>query len=143
MPQFIVALLAPRIGQRAEKHGRKPLRLVGFAALPLRAVLFALTTDPLSLIVIQILDGMTGAVLGVITALVIADVTEGTGRLNLAQGMFGTLVGVGASVSPTLAGLIVQHFGRAAGFASFAGEGLAALVVLAVFLPETKEDLPA
>jgi hypothetical protein len=37
----------------------------------------------------------------VITGLVIADVTQGTGRFNLAQGMFGTVMGVGASLSPT------------------------------------------
>ena len=75
------------------------------------------------------------------TALVIADVTQGTGRFNLAQGMFGTVMGVGASPSPTLSGLIVHHFGYSAGFLSLACEGLVALLFLAVFLPETKEKL--
>ena len=140
-PQLIVALLAPWVGQRAEKRGRKPLLLVGFAALPIRAVLFALTTNPLVLIAIQVLDGITGAMIGVMTALVIADVTQGTGRFNLAQGMFGTVVGVGASLSPTLSGLIVHHFGYSTGFVSLACEGLVALIVLAVFLPETKTEL--
>jgi MFS family permease len=140
-PQLIVALLAPWVGERAEKHGRKPLLLVGFAALAIRAVLFALTTTPLALIAIQVLDGITGAVIGVMTALVIADVTQGTGRFNLAQGMFGTIMGVGASLSPTFSGLIVHHFGYSAAFVSLACEGLVALVVLAVFLPETKTEL--
>jgi predicted MFS family arabinose efflux permease len=138
VPQFIVALFAPWVGQWAEKYGRKPLLLVGFAALPIRAALFALTDDPLTLIVIQVLDGITGAVLGVMTALVIADVTKGTGRFNLAQGMLGTITGVGASLSTALSGLIVHHYGYPAGFASLAAEGLAALVTVAVLLPETK-----
>jgi MFS family permease len=56
--------------------------------------------------------------------------------------MFGTLMGVGASLSPTLSGLIVHHLGYWAGFVSLAAAGLVALVVLALFLPETKEDLP-
>jgi MFS family permease len=141
VPQLIVALLAPWVGQRAESRGRKALLLVGFAALPIRAVLFALTSNRLALTIIQVLDGVTGAVIGVMTALVIADVTKGTGRFNLAQGMFGTLMGVGASLSPTLSGLIVHHFGYWAGFVSLAGEGLVAFVVLALFLPETKEEL--
>jgi len=93
------------------------------------------------LMVIQLLDGITGAVLGVVTALVIADVTKGTGRFNLAQGVFGTMIGVGASLSTTVSGLIVSHFGRSAGFMSLAGEALVALVTLAVFLPETKEQV--
>jgi MFS family permease len=105
-------------------------------------VLFALTANPLILTVIQVLDGITGAVIGVMTALVIADVTQGTGRFNLAQGVFGTVMGVGASLSPTLSGLIVHHFGYSARFLSLAGEALVALVVLAIFLPETKEKSP-
>src|SRR5262249_39743509 len=75
----------------------------------------------------------------VMTALVVADVTKGTGRFNLAQGMFGTLMGIGASLSPTLSGLIVHHFGYSTGFLSLALEGLVAFIVLALFLPETKE----
>ena len=140
VPQIIVGLLAPWVGQQAEKHGRKLLLLVGFAALPIRAVLFASTDNPLVLVVIQALDGITGAVLGVMTALVIADVTRGTGRFNLAQGMFGTLMGVGASLSTTLSGLIVHHFGYSTGFLSLAGVGLVAFVIVAAFLPETREE---
>jgi hypothetical protein len=56
--------------------------------------------------------------------------------------MFGTVMGVGAALSPTLTGLIVDRFGRSAGFASLAAEGLVAFLILAVFLPETKEELP-
>jgi MFS family permease len=141
VPQLIVALLAPWVGQRAEEFGRKPLLLVGFAALPIRAVLFAVTSNPLALVVTQALDGITGAVLGVMTGLVIADVTQGTGRFNLAQGMFGTIMGIGAALSPTLAGLIVHRFGPSAGYVSLAVEGFVALVVVAVFLPETKRQV--
>jgi len=141
VPQLIVALLAPWVGRQAEKRGRKPLLLMGFAALPIRAMLFALFSDPYALIVIQILDGITAAVLGVMTALVIADVTKGTGRFNLAQGIFGTIMGVGASLSPTLTGLIVYRFGPSAGFVSLAAVGLVAFLVVAVLLPETKQDL--
>jgi len=143
VPQLVVALFAPWVGQQAEKLGRRPLLLVGFAALPIRAVLFALTSDPLALIVFQLLDGITAAVLGVMTALVIADVTKGSGRFNLAQGVFGTLMGIGASLSPTVSGLIAHRFRHSAGFASLAGEGLVALVVLALFLPETKDEVPS
>jgi MFS family permease len=139
VPQLVVALLAPWVGRHAEKQGRKPLLLIGFAALPIRALLFALFSAPLALIVIQLLDGITGAVLGVMTALVIADVVEGTGHFNLAQGLFGTVMGLGTALSTTLSGLIVHHFGPAAGFASLAAEGLIALLALALFLPETKD----
>jgi hypothetical protein len=50
------------------------------------------------------------------------------------------MIGVGASLSTTVSGLIVYHFGRSAGFLSLAGEALIALGTLAVFLPETKAE---
>jgi MFS family permease len=140
VPQLMVALLAPWVGERAEERGRKPLLLVGFTALPIRAVLFALTDNPHALIAIQMLDGITASVVGVMTPLIIADVTKGTGRFNVAQGVFGTIMGIGAVVSPTLTGLIVDRFGYSAGFVSLAVAGLLALLVLAIFMPETKED---
>jgi hypothetical protein len=94
-PQIIVALLAPWVGRTANSWGRRPLLLIGLSVVPIRSTFFALTTDPALLVVIQLLDGLTGAVLGVLTALVIADLTKGTGRFNLAQGLVGTLSGVG------------------------------------------------
>src|SRR5229473_7823093 len=94
VPQVIVALMAPWAGRRA-KLGRRPLLLVGFAALPIRALLFAWTTDPMILIAAQILDGVSGTMLGVLTALIVADLTKSTGRFNLAQGFVGTMSGIG------------------------------------------------
>jgi hypothetical protein len=38
--------------------------------------------------------------------------------------------------------LLVDQFGRSAGFASLAAEGLVELLILAVFLPETKDEAP-
>ena len=67
---------------------------------------------------------------------------QGTGRFNVAQRVFGTMMGIGASVSPTLTGLIVDRFGYSAGFVGLAVGGLLALLVLVLFMPETKEDRP-
>ena len=55
------------------------------------------------------------------------------------RSVVGTLMGVGASLSPTLSGLIVHHFGYSTGFLSLALVGLLAFIVLALFLPATKE----
>jgi len=79
VPQIIVALMAPWVGRRAQDWGRRPLLLIGFAALPIRALGFALISDPLLLLAVQALDGISATVLGVLTALIIADLTGGTG----------------------------------------------------------------
>ena len=41
VPQLIVAALSPWVGRRAQIWGRRPLLLIGFAALPIRGLLFA------------------------------------------------------------------------------------------------------
>jgi predicted MFS family arabinose efflux permease len=137
VPQVIVALMAPWAGRRAKIWGRRPLLLLGFAALPIRALLFAWTTNPTILIAAQVLDGVSGTMLGVLTALVVADLTQGTGRFNLGQGFVGTISGVGASLSTTLSSLVAGSLGRAAGFLAIAAVALAAVLLLWSLMPET------
>ena len=79
--------------------------------LAIRGVLFAFTANPYALVAVQALDGISAAVLGVLVPLVIADVTNGTGHFNLAQGVVGTGVGIGASISTAFAGYMSGHFG--------------------------------
>jgi MFS family permease len=138
LPQIIVAVIAPWVGQWAKNWGRRPLLLIGLAALPIRALLFASVVDPPLVVAFQLLDGISGAVLGVLTALVIADVTGGTGRFNLAQGIVGTGSGIGASLGTTLFGLVAASFGRTAVFLSIASVGLLAVAILWYFMPETR-----
>ncbi len=137
VPQVIVAIMAPWAGRRANTWGRRPLLLVGFAALPIRALVFAWTANPIILIAAQVLDGVSGTMLGVLTALIVADLTAGTGRFNLAQGFVGTMSGVGASLSTTLSGLVAGSLGRAAGFLGIATVALAAVLLLGLLMPET------
>ena len=102
-PQLVVALFSPWVGRQAQRSGRRPLLLVGFAALPIRGLLFATVTILYLLVVVQLLDGLTAAVFSVMVPLMIADLTRGTGLLNPTQGVIGTIMGVGASLSPTFA----------------------------------------
>jgi len=138
VPQLVVAALSLWIGQRAQIWGRRPLLLIGFAALPVRGLLFAWVTDPEVLVVIQILDGITAAVFSVMVPLVVADLTRGTGHFNLGQGIVGTFVGIGASLSATLAGYITDHFGSPAAFMGLAAIAAIGFAVAWLLMPETR-----
>jgi MFS family permease len=137
-PQVVVAIIAPWVGRQAQIRGRRPLLLLGFASLPIRGVLLALVTSPTLLVAVQILDGIAGAVLGVLVPLVTADVTRGTGRFNFAQGFVGAAVGIGASLSTTIAGYTIDHFGSTAAFLSLAALGAAGVAMVAALMPETR-----
>jgi len=140
VPQLVVAALSPWVGTRAQLWGRRPLLLIGFAALPMRGILFASVSDPLLLVIVQLLDGVTACVFAVMVPLVIADLTRGTGRFNLGQGIVGTATGIGASLSATFAGYMTDRFGSAPAFAGLAVIALAGLTVLWFMMPETRPD---
>jgi predicted MFS family arabinose efflux permease len=73
---------------------------------------------------------------------VVADLTRGTGRFNLGLGIVGTFIGIGASLSATLAGYISDHLGSAAAFAGLAVIAFAGLVVVWLLMPETRDAAP-
>jgi MFS family permease len=138
VPQIVVAALSPWVGERAQAWGRRPLLLIGFAALPLRGLLFAIVGNPVLLVAVQLLDGVTAAVFAVMVPLVVADLTRNTGHFNLGQGIVGTFVGIGASISATLAGLISDRFGSPWAFAGLAVIALAGFAAVSLLMPETR-----
>jgi MFS family permease len=139
VPQLVVAALSPLIGRRAQTWGRRPLLLIGFAALPVRGILFATVSNPHLLVAVQLLDGVTAAVFAVMVPLVVADLTRGTGRFNLGQGIVGTFVGIGASLSATIAGYMSDRFGSSAAFAGLAVIAFVGLLVVWFLMPETRD----
>ncbi len=138
VPQLVVAGFAPWVGRVADSWGRRPLLFVCFAALAMRGLLFALVMNPYLVVAVQILDGVCAAILGVTLPLIVADITRGTGRFNLGLGIVGSAVGIGAALSTTLAGYIIDHFGRAVAFCSLASVAFCGLALLWLLLPETR-----
>jgi MFS family permease len=137
-PQLVVAIFSPWVGQKAQAWGRRPLLLVAFSTLPLRGILFATVTNPYALVAVQLLDGVTAAVFAVLVPLVIADVTRGTGHFNLGQGIVGTMIGIGASASPTYAGYLSDHFSSPIAFLGLAAVATLGAAAAWALMPETR-----
>ena len=138
VPQAIVALTSPSVGRIAQKIGRRPLLLLGFAALAIRGVLFATVTDPYLLVAVQVFDGITAAVFAVMIPLIVADIAFGSGHFNLAQGIVGTATGIGASLSTVLAGYAADQFGSSVAFLGLAAVAAAGLIMIWTIMPETR-----
>ena len=138
VPQAIVALTSPSVGRKAQQWGRRPLLLTGFAALAIRGVMFATVRDPYLLVAVQVLDGITAAVLSVMVPLIVADVAFGSGHFNLAQGIVGTATGIGASLSTVLAGYVSDKFGSSVAFTGLASVAALGLATIWLAMPETR-----
>ena len=136
--QLVMVPMAMLVGARADRWGRKPLLLAAFLVLPVRGVLYTLSDNSAWLVGVQLLDGVGAGLFGALFPLVVADLTEGTGRFNVSQGAIATLQGLGASLSTAAAGQMVVREGYSAAFLMLAGAAGLALLLAALLLPETR-----
>jgi MFS family permease len=136
--QLVMVPMALLVGHKADSWGRKPIFLAGFAVLPLRGLLYTLTQNPYALISIQILDGIGAGIFGALFFIVVADLTKGSGRYNLAAGAASAAWGLGAALSNSVAGFIVDKAGYNAAFLTLAAIASAALVLFWLAVPETR-----
>lgn len=137
--QLIMLPIAVAVGRSADRFGRKPILLVGFAVLPIRAVLYTFSDQTWWLVGVQLLDGVGAGIFGAITPLVVADLMRGTGRFNVAQGAVAALQGIGAASSGLIAGVIVDRAGYSAAFLAAAAIAAIAFATLMMVMPETAQ----
>jgi MFS family permease len=135
--QLLMALVAGPASRLAGYWGRKPVFLVALCLLPLRGLLFALDPSPLMVISVQLLDGISAAIFGVVNVLIVAHLTQGTGHFNFTQGLIATATGTGATLSALLGEFVAQKAGFGATFLALAVVGIAALLLFALAMPET------
>lgn len=138
VPQIVVAFLAPWSGYLSELWGRKPLLLVGFGVEVVRAGLLSVISNPILWLPVQLLNGVSGAILTVLTVVVVTDLTAGTGRFNLARGSVGLVTTAAAALGLTTFGFIAQHVGNRVDFLSMAAVAAAGTLLAWWALSETK-----
>ncbi len=140
--QAVMLPMAMLVGARADSWGRKPLFLLALAVLPLRGVLFTLSSRTEWLLAVQLLDGVGAGLVGALGPLILADLTRGTGHYNASQGVVATMQGLGAAPSSAAAGIVVVRAGYSAAFLALAAIASAALLTFLLAMPETAPAAP-
>lgn len=140
--QIVMVPMAMMVGAKVDSWGRKPIFLIAFGVLALRGALYVLSDNPFWLVGVQLLDGVGAGIFGALFPIVVADLTRGTGRYNVAQGAVATMQGVGASISATLAGLIIVGYGYSAAFLTLAAIAAAGFALYLLVMPETRDYQP-
>lgn len=143
VPQVVVTVASPWIGSHAEKWGRRPILLLGWSALPARAMLLAFLPGPWLLIAGQSISGVSAAVFGVMMPLIAADLTRERGHFNLCLGVLGLCIFGGAAVSTTLAGWLADNASIPIAFLALATAGAAGTLLIVTAMPETGLRIPA
>ena len=135
--QLVMVPVAMLVGRNTERWGTKPIFLVAFGFLAARGALYTVSNDPWWLVGVQSLDGVGAGIFGALFPVIVADLTKGSGRFNVSQGVVSSVFGLGAALSATLAGSIIVWAGYGASFLTLAGIAAAGFVLYLTAMPET------
>nr|WP_281063839.1 MULTISPECIES: MFS transporter [Rhizobium] len=105
---IITSLIAMHM---AERRGQWLVLLVSFASLPIRGFVAAHLITSWGVYPVQVLDGIGAGLQSVAVPTLVARILNGTGRINVGQGVVMTMQGVGASLSPAIGGWLAQEIG--------------------------------
>jgi MFS family permease len=137
--QIVMVPMAMLVGAKADAWGRKPLFLIALLVLTIRGCLYPLSNNPYWLVGVQLLEGVGAGIYGAVFPVIVADLTRGTGRFNVAQGAIITARGIGAARSTTVAGIIIVYAGYSAAFLTLAAVAVAGLAIYFFVMPETRD----
>jgi MFS family permease len=124
------AFFANRINQRI---GYWSVILITFLALPLRGLVAMMFISAWGVWPVQALDGIGAGLQSVAVPALVVRLLQGTGRVNVGQGVVMTVQGLGAALSPALGGMIAQHFGYEVAFLVLGGVSIGSLVLWIFF----------
>ena len=125
------------VGWLADRLGRKPLLVTGWAAMAVRLVLLALAREGWQVLAIQLLDGLAWGLFAVAAAAWVTDRLGDARRAGEAQVLVGCSLVFGSAVRPALAGLVVTGLGYRGTFGLLAGVGFVATLVVIFAVPES------
>ncbi|OWK35604.1 MFS transporter [Fimbriiglobus ruber] len=135
MPVWMLTVLPA--GRLADRFGRKPLLVAGWAAAGLRLALLAMAQTPEQVLAIQVLDGLGQGLFAVVAAAWVTDRLADSRRVGEAQVLVGSALVFGSAVGPTVSGLLVGDLGYRGMFWLLAGiAGVATLIVITL-VPES------
>ncbi|RXA93970.1 MULTISPECIES: multidrug effflux MFS transporter [Yersinia] len=124
-------------GPLVDKYGRKPIAIVGIVLYMLGAIMAALAVSPLMFVSSRLLQGVAVCCTAVVAFSGVRDRLNG----NEAARAFGFLNGtlnIVPALAPLLGGLLAEAFGWRAPFWFLALYGLLVLILIIIFLPETR-----
>ncbi|MEH3047103.1 MFS transporter [Sphingomonas adhaesiva] len=137
--QLVMVPVAILVGGHADRWGHKPIFLAAFAVLAARGLLYTLSDAAPWLLVVQLLDGVGAGIFGALFPVVVASLTRGSGRFNVAQGAVATVQGLGGALSASLAGWLIVTGGYDLAFLTLAVIAGAGLALYVVAMPETAD----
>ncbi|WP_165066553.1 MFS transporter [Paludisphaera rhizosphaerae] len=139
---FIVSMVAWTLvvwpaGWLADRWGRKPLLVAGWAIMAVRLLLLTVIHSPWLAVANQALDGIGNGLFAVLAAAWVTDRLADPRRAGEAQVLVGSCLVLGSALGPAAAACLVGPLGYRGLFAALAALGAIATAVVIFLVPET------
>jgi EmrB/QacA subfamily drug resistance transporter len=135
---LVLASLLMLSGATGDRFGRRRVFQIGLTVFAFGSLLCSLAPTANALIGARLLQGVGGSMLNPVALSIISQVFTGRVERARALGLWGGVVGISMALGPTVGGLLIQTVGWRAVFWINLPICLAAIVLTAIFVPESK-----
>jgi EmrB/QacA subfamily drug resistance transporter len=137
---LVLASLLMLSGSMADRLGRRRVFQCGLALFSLGSLLCALAPSEGMLIAARVIQAIGGSMLNPVAMSIIRNVFVDARERAMAIGVWGAVFGVSMALGPVLGGVLVQISSWRAVFLVNLPVGVIAIVLTALFVPESKAD---
>jgi EmrB/QacA subfamily drug resistance transporter len=135
---LVLASLLMLSGSTADRIGRRRVFQLGLLLFSLGSLLCALAPSLNLLIAARVLQAIGGSMLNPVAMSIIRNVFEDPRELAQAIGVWGGTIGISLALGPIVGGALVDSVGWPAVFLVNLPIGLAAIVLTALYVPESR-----
>lgn len=125
-------------GSLADRFGRRRVFQIGLAVFSLGSLFCSLAPTIGFLVFARVLQGLGGSMLNPVAMSIITNTFTGKAERARAVGVWGAVVGVSMAFGPLVGGALTESVGWRAVFWVNIPIGIAAIILTALFVPESK-----
>ncbi len=139
---MVIASLLLLAGSTADRFGRRRIFQLGLLLFTLGSLLCSVAPNLTFLVVFRMLQAVGGSMLNPVAMSIIRNTFEDPRERAQAIGMWGATVGLSLALGPVVGGALVGSIGWRSIFWINIPVGLAAIVLTALFVPESRAPRP-
>jgi EmrB/QacA subfamily drug resistance transporter len=136
---LVFAALLLTFGSLSDRFGRKGMLLAGLAVVGTASLAGGFTTSPAQLIAARAVMGLGAAMTFPATLSLISNVFTERRERARAIGLWGASSGVAIATGPIAGGWLLEHFSWTSIFTAMAPVAAAAVILVALVVPESKD----